>query len=199
VHLTYHNVNDAFQGLVKLFADWERFEGRWRDLGGKYSVTRRPSRNGSTLTIDEPVLITYTHPAERVLFNTARDANPFALLYESLWMLAGRNDVESLAYYTRQFREYSDDGKTLNGAYGYRWRCAKGVPHLWTSGGEPGKSVRGYNRPGVDQLNLLVDHLKANPDSRRAVLQMWNVEDDLLKIGSGKCEVCGGRGDYCSG
>lgn len=186
MHLTYRNVNDAFLGLVGYFHKPER----WDSTCGVGVVSSR-SRNGNVSMIPEPVLITYQRPLERVLFNQARDCNPFALLYEALWMLAGRNDVESLAYYTKQFAEYSDDGRTLNGAYGYRWRAAKGAPNLWTSGGEPGKSVRGYNRPGVDQLNLLVGHLKAQPDSRRAVLQMWNVEDDLLKIGLGGACNCG--------
>ena len=103
-----------------------------------------------------------------VLFNSARDCNPWFHLYESLWMLAGRNDVASIAYYAKNMANYSDDGKTLNGAYGFRWR------HM-VARGQPWK--------GVDQLDILVNHLKADPTSRRAVLQMWNVEDDLLKIG----------------
>jgi len=169
MHLTTRNVNTAFTQLVKLFN------------GDKYAVSdhpgpkivKRPSRNGPVLMIDEPVMVTYERPLERVLFNTARDANPFLHLYEALWMLSGRNDVAPLVYYAKQFNEYSDDGKTLNGAYGYRWRNAKI---------EDGN--REYDATYVDQLDLLVEHLEANPTSRRAVLQMWNVEDDLLKVGS---------------
>src|SRR4051812_45937933 len=82
----------------------------------------RPSRYGEVIQWEGPLTITYTSPTERVLFNAARDCNPFALLYESLWMLAGRNDVAPLAHYTRRFAEFSDDGKVLNDAYGYRWR-----------------------------------------------------------------------------
>jgi thymidylate synthase len=122
--------------------------------------------------INEPVLITYERPCERVLFNQARDANPFFHLYEALWMLAGRNDVAPLAYYNSKIAEMaSDDGKTFNGAYGYRWRAYRGDPDH-------------------DQLPLLIQHLKAKPESRRAVLSMWNVEDDLLKINSSKDVAC---------
>jgi thymidylate synthase len=92
-------------------------------------------------------------------------------------MLAGRNDVDSVAYYAKQMREYSDDGKTLNGAYGYRWRKAK--TNVLGSGVDDGIV---YDE--IDQLAVIVNHLKAQTESRRAVLQMWNVEDDLLKIGS---------------
>lgn len=179
MHLQTRNVNTAFRELVNIFRDPETGPGMcgYQDNYYHTSVVKRPSRNGNVLMIDEPVTVTYTHPRERVLFNAARDANPFFHLYESLWMLAGRNDVASAAYYARQMSEYSDDGKTLNGAYGHRWRHANSKS-LYNSAGLSGEVTAKH-----DQLDLLVAHLKADPTSRRAVLQMWNVEDDLLKIG----------------
>lgn len=178
MHLTFRNVNEAFYGLVKLFRD-----GGYSDAFRTYDnlITCKASRNGGVRMIEEPVLITYTHPQERVLFDPNRDANPFFHLYEALWMLAGRNDVASVAYYASNMANYSDNGKTLNGAYGYRWRhCnynGKGSPL------EPGWADDPDCDKPIDQLDTLVNHLKADPNSRRAVLQMWNVEDDLLKIG----------------
>jgi len=188
MHLKTRNVNTAFKTLVELFQ-----EGRIEANPDRPSrvmaehieapIVRRPSRNGHVMVIDEPVTITYTHPRERVLFNAARDANPFFHMYESLWMLAGRNDVAPLAYYASRMKEFSDDGKTFNGAYGYRWRHAAGGS---TNSEYPGQPSR------YDQLYVIVNHLKADPNSRRAVLQMWNVEDDLLKIGrkSVECDRC---------
>lgn len=173
MHLHTRNCNTAFVKLVQYF------NGQ-RDVLRDPPVVRRSSRNGDVLMIDEPVTITYTHPRERVLFNSARDANPFFHVYEALWMLAGRNDVAPVAYYAKQMKEYSDDGGTLNGAYGYRWRRGNPNPHEhWTE----------------DQLQIIINHLKADPNSRRAVLQMWNVEDDLLKIGM-PCDNCQGTGTY---
>jgi thymidylate synthase len=180
MHLHVRNVNDGFKTLVKFFDDGanNRTETFHRGIN---PIVRRPSRNGDVLMIAEPVTITYSHPLERILFNEARDCNPYSLLYEALWMLAGRNDVEPLAYYTKQFREYSDDGKVLNGAYGYRWRKAGRVSH------NIGVSSLGLD---VDQLDIIAAHLKADPNSRRAVLQMWNVTDDLLKIGVDSYPCC---------
>lgn len=183
MHLVTRNVNTAFKELVQFFKDGQdgKTETFYRGIN---PIVRRDSRNGPVLMVDEPVMVTYTHPTERVLFNPARDANPFLHVYESLWMLAGRDDVAPLAYYAKNMANYSDDGRTLNGAYGRRWRSAK------VQDGN-----REHDTEYVDQLDQLVDHLKADTNSRRAVLQMWNVEDDLMKIGGHECTWCadGGR------
>lgn len=206
MHLTCRNVNDAFRGLVQGIHDGTKYpEGSWQQQeSGGFPISKEPSRNGSVLRINEPVTITYTHPRERVLFNRARDANPFALLYEALWMLAGRNDVSPLVYYTRQFNEYSDDGKTLNGAYGWRWRQSKTTNQehaLYEGYGlKKGEYVaRDEVVSTVDQLDTLINHLKKQPNSRRAVLSMWNVEDDLLRIGPDRedCPIVVTSKDVC--
>jgi thymidylate synthase len=133
-------VNDAFYGLVK-------------DLHNGLLPTRKtPSRYGDVIQITEPVLVTYRNPCERVLFNEARDCNPFFHLYEALWMLAGRRDVTPLAWYNSKMTEFSDDQEVFHGAYGYRWR-------KWF---------------GYDQLDAIVEELKKTPTSRRVVLQMWD-------------------------
>lgn len=193
MHLNFRNVNDAFEGLVGLFVDPMKFT----ICGPGAPVSRRPSRNGYVMMIEEPMTITYTRPRERVLFNTARDANPFFHLYEALWMLSGRNDVAPVAYYCKQMREYSDLGATLNGAYGYRWRYHASPRPAAKPGDELITPPGSFNlRTRVDQLDHIVSHLKADPDSRRAVLQMWSVEDDLIKVGARayQCERCGGMG-----
>lgn len=140
MHLKYRNVNDAFRGLVKGIYD------------GSIPTEVVPSRAGECAVIEEPVIITYERPLERVLFNTARDANPTFHVYEAIWMLAGRNDVAPLAYYVKTMPQFSDDGETFHGAYGYRWR----------------------KYFGYDQLSWIIDELRANPHSRRCVLAMWD-------------------------
>lgn len=82
----------------------------------------RPSRNGPVRAMDEPLTITYRRPAERVLFHPEREANPFFHLYEFLWMMNGQRDVKSVADYVPGMRNYSDDGRRFNAAYGHRWR-----------------------------------------------------------------------------
>lgn len=110
------------------------------------------SRNGAVLVAPTPVTTVYHSPQERVLFGATRDANPFFHLMESLWMLAGRNDLAFPQQFNKRFGEYSDDGKTVHGAYGHRWRA-----HF-----------------GYDQLEVIALELRNNPASRRCVLQMWD-------------------------
>jgi hypothetical protein len=42
----------------------------------------------------------------------------------------------------------------------------------------------------TDQLKIIIDQLKRKPESRRCVLSIWNVEDDLLKIDTTKDACC---------
>jgi len=117
------------------------------------------SRAGTTLEFPAPVATTYMYPRERVLFYPERDANPFFHCLESLWMLAGRNDVEFVAKFNKRMREYSTDGTTFWGAYGFRWR----------------------NWFYEDQLPVVIHRLKTYQNDRRTVLSIWDGSTDLME------------------
>jgi hypothetical protein len=129
----------------------------------------RDSRNGPVLVAPCPVTTLYERPRERVLFWPQRDGNPFFHLFESLWMLSGRDDVAFPAHYASNIRSYSDDGVVLHGAYGKRWR-----DWFHPADGVPGDA---------DQLRVIAEKLAANPDDRRCVLQMWDGYVDLCHEG----------------
>jgi thymidylate synthase len=124
---------------------------------------RRTTRAGDVLEIDEPVIIKYLNPRERIIFFEERDFPTIFVLMEAIWMMAGRNDVEWLTKFNKRMAEYSDDGATFHGSYGHRWR----------------------NAFGFDQLERVVKLLKTKPDTRRAVIQMWHCELDLNEDESG--------------
>lgn len=117
----------------------------------------RDSRNGPVKVFKTPVSTLYHEPKERVVFFPERDANPFFHFMEGLWMIAGRNDVEWISRFNGSIANYSDDGVTFHGAYGYRWR----------------------HHFGFDQLERVANLLIANPDDRRIVVQMWDATTDL--------------------
>lgn len=170
MHFNVQNVNDAFTILVSGIHSQ------------RISTDASESRVGSVLRITEPVIVSYTRPTERVLFNRARDSNCFFTLYESLWMLAGRQDIAPLDYYSSGYSKQVQDGDSpnANGAYGYRWRNHRRNPQIEGL----------YNANTIDQLAVLIDHIKRKPETRRAVLQMWTVDSDLLKVDSTKDTCC---------
>jgi len=113
---------------------------------------KRNSRNGKVLCYRGVFATEYLAPTERVLFDPLRDCNPFFHLFEAIWMLAGRNDVAFVSQFSGNIADYSDDGISFSGAYGFRWR--KWYTH--------------------DQLRWVAGRIAADPDDRRAVLAMWD-------------------------
>src|SRR6185437_2578726 len=118
----------------------------------------RDSRNGRVLQFDQPVCTTYARPEQRVECHEWRDSNPFFHFYESLWMLAGREDVAPLVKYVSRMADFSDDGETFNAAYGWRWRHAQ----------------------IEDQLIAIAQRLRRDKNDRRSVLQIWDASLDLF-------------------
>lgn len=134
----------------------------------------RDSRNGPVLVAPEPVCTLYAKPNERVMLHPGRDANPFFHLVEALWMLAGRNDLAPLTEFVKNMSNFSDDGgKTQPGAYGFRWR----------------KQFDYRKGEILDQLQWAVKRLKADPNDRRVVIQMWDAEVDAWKADHGGKDV----------
>ena len=117
---------------------------------------REETRNGPALVYQGPVLISHVMPFRRVLFDPVRDANPFFHYMEAIWMLSGSENVDFPAQFAKQIREYSDDGTTLGGAYGFRWF------YHWD-----------------DQVSEIIEMLKKDTKTRRAVLTMWDPQFDL--------------------
>ncbi|MGR5963618.1 thymidylate synthase [Bacillus cereus] len=116
----------------------------------------------------------------RLVYLNKRVINPFFALTEFSWILNGSNKLEPLEYFINNYRKYSDDGDTLNGAYGYRLR-------------------KYFNR---DQIEDAIRQLKENANTRRVVLTMWSADDLsttsndlpcnislLLKIRKGKLDI----------
>lgn len=126
------------------------------------------SRNGNVIRLPWPVLTSYERPRCRVLINRVRRANPFFHLMEALWMLAGRNDIKFVAKFNQRMTDYSDDhGKTQPAAYGHRWR-----DHF-----------------DHDQLHFVINELRNCPQSRRAVINMWDPNTDIGAVVRGGKDV----------
>lgn len=88
-----------------------------------------------------------------------RNNNVFASIAESMWVLAGRNDLSFLSAYLERAVDFSDDGLTWRAGYGPR--------------------LRNWN--GVDQLAEIVKILRKDPLSRRAVASIYDPGRDFVE------------------
>lgn len=118
-----------------------------------------------TVELPSPFATTYSHPTEMVLYDAARDANPWFHLFESLWILHGRDDVQFLQWFLPRMVDFSDDGIKFHAPYGYRMRHAF----------------------GCDQIEFCIKALSEDHDTRQAVISIWNPNLDWKKTKDRPC------------
>ncbi|MGH2843189.1 MAG: thymidylate synthase, partial [Solirubrobacteraceae bacterium] len=94
---------------------------------------------------------------QRIPLIPARRLNIVFNFAEALWYLSGRDDVTFIAYYAPSIRKYSADGVRLTGtAYGRAIFGAASRPNQWRA---------------------VVEQLRTDPDSKRAVMQIFRGEE----------------------
>lgn len=64
--------------------------------------------------------VTIKNPRDRIISCPERKISMSYAFGELCWYLSGRNDLEMMKYYSKFMERGTDDGKTLNSAYGYR-------------------------------------------------------------------------------
>ena len=84
-----------------------------------------------------------------------------SIIYELLWFLRGDTNAKWLQERgVRIWNEWADPDGDLGHIYGYQWRS-------WPD----------YKGGHIDQIAQAVDQIKNNPDSRRIIVNAWNVGD----------------------
>ncbi|MFZ1559634.1 MAG: thymidylate synthase [Saprospiraceae bacterium] len=82
-----------------------------------------------------------------------------SIIYELLWFLNGDTNIKYLTDNgVRIWNEWADENGDLGPVYGKQWRS-------WAK--SDGQTV--------DQITQLIDTLNTNPDSRRMIVNAWNV------------------------
>ncbi len=127
-----------------------------------YSGTDVPSRVGSTKELTF-VNFTVGNPQDRYITLPGRKVSVPAQIAETMWVLAGRNDTDWLSAYLPQAPTFADDGKHWRAGYGPRLRG-------WRASGID---------DGVDQLTNVIELLKKDPTTRRAVISIWDPTTDV--------------------
>ncbi|MBE0651140.1 MAG: thymidylate synthase [Bacteroidales bacterium] len=78
-----------------------------------------------------------------------------SIIYELLWFLKGDTNIRMLKENgVKIWDEWADENGNLGPIYGAQWR--------------------NWNGEGIDQIQIAVDQIKNNPDSRRIIVAAWN-------------------------
>lgn len=84
-----------------------------------------------------------------------------SIIYELLWFLKGDTNIKYLNDNgVRIWDEWADEKGDLGPVYGHQWRS-------WPA---PDGTT-------IDQISLVIDQIKSNPDSRRLIVNAWNVPE----------------------
>jgi len=116
-----------------------------------------------------------------------------AVVWELLWFLRGATNVnDDLKEHTPIWNAWADEKGGLGPIYGYQWRNWE--KFVWD------EDKKQYRKEHVDQIANAVEMIKSNPNSRRIIVNAWNVAD-LDRMALPPCHaffqfyVAGGRLD----
>lgn len=90
---------------------------------------------------------------------TTKKLHTRSIIHELLWFLKGDTNIKYLKDHdVRIWDEWADADGNLGPIYGYQWRS-------WPTA----------NGKQIDQISDVINQIKKNPDSRRLIVNAWNV------------------------
>ncbi len=103
---------------------------------------------------------------------TSKKLHLRSIIHELLWFLKGETNIKYLNdNKVTIWNEWADENGDLGPIYGYQWRS-------WpTADGQH-----------IDQISQLVNSIKTNPDSRRHLINAWNV-GEINKMALPPCHI----------
>lgn len=96
-----------------------------------------------------------------------RNLSPSYLFGELLWYFTGQNSLEFISKFSSFWKHLSDDGKTSNSAYGYLL----------------------MHKHGFNQIDKIIELLKKDPSSRRAVLNINVPNEKVIETKDEPCTI----------
>jgi thymidylate synthase len=109
-------------------------------------------------------------PRARLLSCKSREVNCGMGVGEFLWYWNEDRNLSTMLYYNKRMKDFSDDGMTLNSAYGYRMK-------------------RKLTLHGFTQWYVVIETLLQDPDSRRAIIHINEPSDQSTALFVGSKDV----------
>jgi thymidylate synthase len=103
---------------------------------------------------------------------TTKKVHTKSIIHELLWFLKGDTNIKYLKDNgVTIWDEWADENGNLGPVYGYQWRS-------WPSA----------SGEHIDQISQLIEQIKKNPDSRRLLVNAWNVSE-ISKMKLPPCHI----------
>lgn len=136
-------VNDAWQ--------------KWFDLSLEQAKAGKKdsSRDGAVVAEFINAVTVIQDPTRNIVTSIDRKMPMRYAVGELLWYLSGSNRLKDISVFSKVWERMSDDGVTVNSAYGQRI----------------------FERFGFDQFEYVVESLTKNPLSRQAVIHIKDAQD----------------------
>lgn len=134
----------------------DAFERAYRIIESVGEVVE--SRIGTTKHLPDVTFI-IKNPYNNVCLNDQRNMSLRYMLGEISWYMSGSNKVKDIAKYSKTWNNLTDDGETVNSAYGYRI----------------------FKKFGFDQLMYCINKLKSNKHDRQAVIHIKEADNRQTK------------------
>ena len=117
------------------------------------------SRDGAVTGEFINAITVIENPKDNLVTSPIRNLSHKYAIGELLWYLSGSNKLDAIANYSKAWNKLSDDGETVNSAYGYRI----------------------FEKFGFDQWEHVKGLLKADPNSRQAVIHIKEPNPEKTK------------------
>ena len=138
---------------------------KWYDLLNGTDESHE-SRDGEVHSEVLNAITIINDPTRNIIKDPVRNLSMRYGIGELLWYLSANNKLSQIQKYTEGWDRMTDDGETVNSNYGY---CIT-------------------KKYGFDQLEFIINELKKNPNSRRAVIHIKEPSDKPSN--DVNCTVC---------
>jgi len=144
---SYPSIDEAYANVVEKVLQWGHQASTFDSRTNEVEVSKELIASSFTLT----------DPLDRILYNSVRRFNMASAVGRFALMIAATDDIERFAVYDPRVRNYSDNGKTLDGS-------------------DYGKRLFRAGEHNIDQIEAIIEQLKV-PGSRRAAATIYGPED----------------------
>lgn len=138
--------------IIVAYDATEAWEELYRKIEEDYICSGKTSesRDGEVIGEILNAHIEIADPTRNICERAGKQMPMRYAIGEFLWYLSGSNKLKDISKYSKVWERMSDDGETLNSAYGYRM----------------------MKKFGFNQIDYVVSELIKNPNSRQAVIHI---------------------------